>query len=198
MRTQVAIIGSGPAGLLLGQLLHGAGIEAAILDRVDRDYILGRVRAGVLEQGTVELLEAAGVAGRLRREGMVHHGIELRFGGRGHRIDFTALTGGRGITVYGQQEVVKDLLAAREAAGALPWFECADVELLELDGDRPAIGFSQAGERHELRCDVVAAATASTGSAGRRCRTARSRCTSASIRSAGSGSWPRWRRRPRS
>jgi len=156
MVTQVGIVGAGPAGLLLAHLLGREGVESVVVEARSRAHLERRIRAGVLEQGTTDLLDAAGVGDRMRREGMVHHGIELRFGGRGHRIDFSALTGGRGITVYGQQEVVKDLLAAREAAGALPWFECADVELLELDGDRPAIRFSQAGERHELRCDVVA------------------------------------------
>ena len=156
MVTQVGIVGAGPAGLLLAHLLAREGIESVVVEARSRAHLERRIRAGVLEQGTTDLLDAAGVGERMRREGMVHHGIELRFGGRGHRIDFAALTGGRGITVYGQQEVVKDLLAAREAAGALPLFECADVELLELDGDRPAIRFSHAGARHELRCDVIA------------------------------------------
>ena len=156
MRTQVGIVGAGPAGLLLAHLLGRDGIDSVVVERRSREHLERRVRAGVLEQGTTDLLDAAGVGERMRREGMVHHGIELRFGGDGHRIDFAALTGGHGITVYGQQEVVKDLLAAREAAGALPLFECADVEPAGLDGDRPAIRFTHAGERHELHCEVVA------------------------------------------
>ena len=113
MDTQVAIIGAGPAGLVLARLLELRGIEAVVLELRSRDYVEGRVRAGVLEQRTVDLLTEAGVADRLHREGMVHEGVELRFGGHPHRIDLSGLTGGRKITVYGQQEVVKDLIAAR-------------------------------------------------------------------------------------
>ena len=163
MRTQVGIVGAGPAGLLLAHLLGRDGIESVVVERRSREHLERRVRAGVLEQGTTDLLDAAGVGERMRREGMVHHGIELRFGGDGHRIDFAALTGGHGITVYGQQEVVKDLLAAREAAGALPLFECEDVEPAGLDGDRPAVRFTHAGERHELQCEIVAGCDGSHG-----------------------------------
>ena len=163
MRTQVGIVGAGPAGLLLAHLLGRDGIESVVVERRSREHLERRVRAGVLEQGTADLLDAAGVGERMRREGMVHHGIELRFGGDGHRIDFAALTGGHGITVYGQQEVVKDLLAAREAAGALPLFECEDVEPAGLDGDRPAVRFTHAGERHELQCEIVAGCDGSHG-----------------------------------
>ena len=112
-RTQVGIVGAGPAGLVLGQLLHRAGIDAVVLEARDREYVEQRVRAGVLEQGTVDLLKEMGVGERLEREGLVHHGVELRFDGEGHRIPFGELTDGRGITIYGQQEVVKDLIAAR-------------------------------------------------------------------------------------
>ena len=120
METQVGIVGAGPAGLLLAHLLQRAGVDCVVLEARTRDYVEQRVRAGVLEQGTVDVLTETGAAGRLRREGMVHHGIELRFGGAGHRIDFSRLAGGRAITVYGQQEVVKDLIAARlEAGGTL-------------------------------------------------------------------------------
>ncbi len=185
-------------GLLLAHLLGRDGIESVVVERRSREHLERRVRAGVLEQGTTDLLDAAGVGERMRREGMVHHGIELRFGGDGHRIDFAALTGGHGITVYGQQEVVKDLLAAREAAGALPLFECEDVEPAGLDGDRPAIRFTHAGERHELRASRRRLRRLRTASAARRCRTARSSPTSASIRSPGWGSSPRWRRPRRS
>jgi p-hydroxybenzoate 3-monooxygenase len=156
VRTQVGIVGAGPAGLLLAHLLGEHGIESVVLELRSRDHIEQRVRAGVLEQGTADLLVACGLGDRMYREGLVHHGIELRFSGRGHRIDFDALTDGRGITVYGQQEVVKDLLAAREAAGALPLFEVADVALADLESDAPAVRFTHDGARHELRCDVIA------------------------------------------
>ena len=116
MRTQVGIVGAGPAGLLLSHLLHLEGVDSLVLELRSREYVEQRVRAGVLEQGTVELLEAAGVAQRLHREGMVHHGIELRSSGRRHRVPLTDLTG-RSITIYGQQEVVKDLIRARLEAG---------------------------------------------------------------------------------
>ncbi|UCE30348.1 MAG: FAD-dependent monooxygenase, partial [Burkholderiales bacterium] len=117
-RHQVAIIGSGPSGLLLGQLLHRAGIDAIILEQRSKAYVLGRIRAGVLEQGTVDLLDEAGVGERLHREGLVHDGTQLCFDGRRHRIDFAELTGGKTVTVYGQTEVTRDLMDAREAAGA--------------------------------------------------------------------------------
>jgi p-hydroxybenzoate 3-monooxygenase len=163
MRTQVGIVGAGPAGLLLAHLLGRHGIDSVALEARSREYLEQRVRAGVLEQGTVDLLIEAGVGDRMRREGLVHHGIELRFDGRGHRIDFAALAGGRGITVYGQQEVVKDLLAAREAQGALPLFEVADVRLAGLEDAAPAIRFSHDGEERELRCDVIAGCDGSHG-----------------------------------
>ena len=162
-RTQVGIVGAGPAGLLLAHLLHRRGIESIVLEARSREYIERRIRAGVLEQGTVDLLVECGLGERMQREGMFHHGIELRFGGRGHRVDFASLTGGRGITVYGQQEVVKDLLAAREAAGALPLFDVSDVRVEDLETDRPRIGFEHDGARHELRCDVIAGCDGSHG-----------------------------------
>jgi p-hydroxybenzoate 3-monooxygenase len=156
MRTQVGIVGAGPAGLLLAHLLHLERIESVVLELHTRDYIERRVRAGVLEQGTVDLLVEAGVGERLQRQGLVHGGVELRYDGRGHRIAFGELTGGRCITVYGQQEVVKDLLAARERAGALPLFEVSAVRLAEIESERPTIQFEHAGAEHELRCDVIA------------------------------------------
>ena len=156
MDTQVGIVGAGPAGLLLAHLLHRQGIESVVLEARSREYVEARVRAGVLEQTTVDLLDSADVAERLHREGLVHHGLELRFDGRGHRIDFAELTGGRAITVYGQQEVVKDLIAARVQAGGELRFEVGDVSLHDLEGDRPLIRFSHEGSEHELRCDVVA------------------------------------------
>jgi p-hydroxybenzoate 3-monooxygenase len=155
-RTQVGIVGAGPAGLVLGHLLHLQGIESVILEDRDREYVEGRVRAGVLEQGTVDLLIEMGVGERLEREGLVHHGVELRFGGRGHRIPFDELTGGRGITIYGQQEVVKDLIAARLETDAPLLFEVDDVRPVGIDSDSPALRFRQGGEERELRCDVVA------------------------------------------
>jgi len=156
MDTQVGIVGAGPAGLLLAHLLHLRGIESVVLEARSREYVEARVRAGVLEQTTVDLLDEAGVAERLHREGLVHRGLELRFDGRGHRIDFAELTGGRAITVYGQQEVVKDLIAARLAYDGELRFEVDDVSLHDLESDRPGIRFSHEGAEHELRCDVVA------------------------------------------
>jgi len=156
VRTQVAIVGAGPAGLLLAHLLHRAGIESVVVEIRSREYAEHRVRAGVLEQGTVDVLTENGVGARLRREGLVHHGIELRFAGSGHRIDLTELSGGRSITVYGQQEVVKDLIAARLAAGAPLHFEASDVRIADFDTDRPRVTFRHAGREHALECDFIA------------------------------------------
>jgi p-hydroxybenzoate 3-monooxygenase len=156
MDTQVAIVGAGPAGLLLAHLLHLQGIESVVLEARDRDYVEARVRAGVLEQGTVDLLTEAGVGDRLHQEGLVHHGLELRFDRQGHRIDLSELTGGRAITVYGQQEVVKDLIAARLDAGGELLFEVDDVTLHDLEGETPAVRFRHAASEHELRCAAVA------------------------------------------
>ena len=153
MDTQVAIIGAGPAGLLLAHLLQRAGIESMVLEARTREYVEHRVRAGVLEQGTVDVLTETGVADRLHREGMVHRGLELRFGGRGHRIALSDLAGGRAITVYGQQEVVKDLIAARLEAGGELRFEAEATAIEDLDGDRPVVRLAS-GE--ELGCAVVA------------------------------------------
>jgi p-hydroxybenzoate 3-monooxygenase len=156
METQVAIVGAGPAGLVLARLLELRGIESVVLELRSREYVEGRVRAGVLEQRTVNLLTDAGVADRLHREGMVHEGIELRFGGHGHRIDLSELTGGRTITVYGQQEVVKDLIAARLDSGLDLRFEVSDVSVADVESERPAVRFTHDGDEHELRCDVIA------------------------------------------
>ncbi|MEV5408675.1 4-hydroxybenzoate 3-monooxygenase [Thermopolyspora sp. NPDC052614] len=152
MRTQVGIVGAGPAGLLLSHLLHLRGIDSVILELRSRAYCESRVRAGVLEQGTVDILNAAGVGDRMRREGLPHLGIELRYGGAGHRIPFERLVPGRAITVYGQQEVVKDLIAARLEAGGAIHFEVPDVELHDLDTATPSITFQ--GQR--LECDFIA------------------------------------------
>ncbi|MCW2992962.1 MAG: 4-hydroxybenzoate 3-monooxygenase, partial [Conexibacter sp.] len=157
MRTQVGIVGAGPAGLVLAHLLHLQGIESVVVEARDREYVQQRERAGVLEQNTVDLLRAAGVAERLDREGIVHHGIELRFDGQGHRIAMSDLTGGRAIWIYGQQEVVKDLIEAREAAGAPLRFECSDVHVHDVDGERPRITYtSVAGVAETVECDVIA------------------------------------------
>jgi p-hydroxybenzoate 3-monooxygenase len=156
MRTRVGIVGAGPAGLLLSHLLHIEGIDSVVLEARSRDYVEHRVRAGVLEQGTVDLLNESGVGERMQREGLVHHGIELRFGGRGHRIDMTELTGGRSITVYGQQEVVKDLIRARADADGQVVFGATDVALHEVDSAAPRVTFRDSSRSVELRCDIVA------------------------------------------
>ena len=150
-QTQVGIVGAGPAGLVLAHLLHLEGIDSVVLEDRSRAYVEQRIRAGVLEQGTVDLLTEIGVGDRLLREGLVHDGIELQFAGERHRIDFPSLTGGRRITVYGQQEVVKDLIAARVGTGRPLLFEVSDVEVAA-----PLIRFRHAGEDMELTCDFVA------------------------------------------
>ncbi|MFY1692091.1 4-hydroxybenzoate 3-monooxygenase [Plantactinospora sp. WMMB782] len=162
MRTQVGIVGAGPAGLLLSHLLHRAGIGSVVLECRSREYVEHRVRAGVLEQGSVDLLRRSGLGARLDREGLRHEGIELRFGGAAHRIAMTELTG-RAITVYGQQEVVKDLIAARTAAGGELRFEVSDVRLDGLDSDAPVIRFRHQGRDEELHCDFVAGCDGSHG-----------------------------------
>jgi p-hydroxybenzoate 3-monooxygenase len=149
--------------LVLALLLDGAGIDTIVLEARDRAYVEHRVRAGVLEQGTVELLDRLGVSDRLHREGLVHRGIELRFEGRGHRIPLSDLTGGRAITIYGQQEVVKDLIGARLARGGQILFEVSDVALDVLTSSTPVVRFRHDGRLHELRCDVVAGCDGSHG-----------------------------------
>ncbi len=153
--TQVAIVGAGPAGLVLAHLLKARGIDSVVLERRDREYVEHRVRAGVLEHPSVQLLRSLGVAERLDREGLPHRGIELAFEGRRHRIDFIELTG-KSITVYGQQEVVKDLIAARLAADDPIVFEAQDVELLDIDSDRPSVRYTTGNAVHDLRCRVIA------------------------------------------
>ena len=162
-RTQVGIVGAGPAGLLLSHLLAARGIESIVLEDRSRDYVEQRVRAGVLEQGSVDTLVAAGLGDRMKREGAVHAGIEIRFAGRPHRIDFRSLTGGKAITVYGQQEVVKDIIAARLAAGGAIRFDVADVAVRDFAGDRPGIVFRKDGEITEIECDFIAACDGSHG-----------------------------------
>jgi p-hydroxybenzoate 3-monooxygenase len=155
-RTQVGIVGAGPAGLVLSHLLQRQGIESVVLEDRSREYVEKRVRAGVLEQGTVDLLTELGLADRLHREGLVHHGIELRFDGQGHRIAFEELADGRAITIYGQQEVVKDLIAARLDSGAPVLFEVDDVTLHGIESAEPSISFTHEGAQRVLRCDAIA------------------------------------------
>lgn len=156
MRVQVAIIGSGPSGLLLGQLLHLAGIDTVVIEHRSREYVLGRIRAGVLEEGMVEMLDRAGVAARLRREGLVHEGFDILFAGARHRIDLAGLTGGKKVVVYGQTEVTKDLMDARAAAGAKTVFEADDVSLHGFDTAHPRVRFHSDGRDHEVECDFIA------------------------------------------
>ena len=155
MRTQVGIVGAGPAGLMLSHLLDLQGIESVVLESHRRDYVEQRIRAGVLEQGTVNLLVESGAGDRLKREGLVHHGIELRFDGTGHRIDLTELTGGRSITIYAQHEVVKDLIASRLAAKGQILFGAEALSLRGID-EQPKIQFRRNGEIEELACDFIA------------------------------------------
>ena len=154
--TQVGIIGAGPSGLLLSHLLHLQDIDSVVLESRSRQYVEERVRAGVLEQGTVDLLCDSGLGDRLRREGLVHHGIELRFGGRGHRIALSDLTGGRAIWIYGQQEVVKDLINTRLAADATIHFEVDEVKLSGIDSSSPVLEYRRDGRDHKLTCDFIA------------------------------------------
>ncbi|RYE31144.1 MAG: 4-hydroxybenzoate 3-monooxygenase [Hyphomicrobiales bacterium] len=156
MRTQVAIIGAGPAGLLLGQLLSHAGIDNVILERRSADYVLSRIRAGVLEQGMVDLLHEADVGERLGQEGLVHDGFSLAFRGALHRLDLKDLSGGRTVTVYGQTEVTRDLIAARRALGRPTIYEAENVTLHDFDGTTPRVAFRADGVDQELYCDFIA------------------------------------------
>lgn len=156
MRTQVAIIGAGPSGLLLGQLLHNAGIDNVILERQSGDYVLGRIRAGVLEQGMVDLLRQAGVSQRMDAEGLVHDGFELALEGRQVHIDLKGLTGGKSMMVYGQTEVTRDLMAAREAAGAQTLYNASNVQPHDMKTDAPYVTFEKDGETWRLDCDYIA------------------------------------------
>src|SRR5215203_558102 len=156
MRTQVGIVGAGPAGLTLARLLEVQGIESVVLEDRSREYVEHRIRAGVLEQGTVELLREAGVGARMDAEGIVHHGIHLQFDGERHRVPLSDLTGGRSIVIYGQTEVVKDLIAARLESGLPLLFEAADVRVEDVETERPRLRFRHDGREQELECDVVA------------------------------------------
>ncbi|MDR7028510.1 4-hydroxybenzoate 3-monooxygenase [Rhizobium rosettiformans] len=156
MRTKVAIIGSGPSGLLLGQLLTNAGIDNVIIDRVGKDHILARVRAGVLEEGTVGLVDRAGVGERLHREGLPHDGFSLAFDGRDHRIDLFDLTGGKRVMVYGQTELTRDLIERRERDGGVTIYDAVNVEPAGFDGDRPYVTFEKDGVSQRIDCDFIA------------------------------------------
>ena len=156
MRTQVGIVGAGPAGMMLAHLLHRAGIDSVVVEARSRQYVQDRVRAGVLEQGTRDLMIETGVGARLEREGIAHHGLELRFGGQPHRIDLSDLTCGKSITIYPQGELVKDLTDARIATGAPIYFDAEAVGTHELDSDAPTISFLVDGQEHQVRCDFIA------------------------------------------
>lgn len=156
MKTQVAIIGAGPSGLLLGQLLTVAGIDNVILERRSADYVLSRIRAGVLEQGTVDLLREAEVADNLDAQGLIHDGFSIAFDGELVRIDLAGLTGGKHVTVYGQTEVTRDLMAARKARGATTYYEADDVQPHALDSDAPYVTFTHNGEQQRLDCAYIA------------------------------------------
>jgi p-hydroxybenzoate 3-monooxygenase len=155
LRTKVAIIGAGPAGLLLGQLLHTHGIDNVILERQTPDYVLGRIRAGLLEEGTVALLDEVGAGKRAQHEGLVHHGVELAFGGARHRIDMHAATG-KTVMIYGQTEVTRDLMTARADSGLTTVYEAADVTPHDFASDSPRVSYVKDGVAHEIACDFIA------------------------------------------
>jgi p-hydroxybenzoate 3-monooxygenase len=155
-RTQVAIIGAGPSGLLLGQLLHKAGIDNIIIERQTGEHVLGRIRAGILEQVCIDLMDEAGVGARMHREGLVHGGFELLYAGQRHRIDMNALTGGKNVMVYGQTELTRDLMDARQAAGLPTVYEARNVTVHDFDTAQPRVRYEHAGQSFELACDFIA------------------------------------------
>ncbi|RFD34495.1 4-hydroxybenzoate 3-monooxygenase [Pseudomonas sp. GL93] len=156
LNTQVAIIGAGPSGLLLGQLLHNAGIQTLVLERQSADYVQGRIRAGVLEQGMVDLLREAGVSQRMDTEGLVHDGFDIVLNGQLTSIDLKALTGGQSVMIYGQTEVTRDLMAARAAAGAITLYEASNVQPHDLKSEQPWLTFEHEGQAYRLECDYIA------------------------------------------
>jgi p-hydroxybenzoate 3-monooxygenase len=155
-RTQVAIVGAGPSGLLLGQLLYKAGIDAIIVERQTGDYVLSRIRAGVLEQVSMDLLDEAGVSQRMHAEGLVHSGFDLLFKGARHRIDMNQLTGGKNVMVYGQTEVTRDLMDARKAAGLPTVYEAGNVQVHDFDSAKPRVTYEKNGQLHTIECDFIA------------------------------------------
>ncbi|MEZ5641236.1 MAG: 4-hydroxybenzoate 3-monooxygenase [Burkholderiaceae bacterium] len=156
MRTQVAIVGAGPSGLLLGQLLHKAGIDAVIVERVTGDYVLGRIRAGILEQVCIDLMDEAGVGARMHKEGLIHGGIEMLFDGKRHRVDMNRLTGGKNVMVYGQTELTRDLMDARAAAGLTTVYEAQNVAVHDFDSAKPWVTYEKDGQQHRIDCDFIA------------------------------------------
>jgi len=156
MRTQVAIIGAGPSGLLLGQLLDKAGIDAVILERQTGDYVLSRIRAGILEQVCIDLLDEAGVGARMHREGLVHGGVEMLYDGERHRVDLNRLTGGKNVMVYGQTELTRDLMEARAEAGLSTVYQALNVAVHDFDTHKPRVSYEQDGEKFEIECDFIA------------------------------------------
>ncbi len=184
MRTQVGIVGAGPSGLLLSQLLHLQGIESVVLEHRSQDYVLSRIRAGVLEQGTVTMLEKAGVGARMRREGLPHEGIEIAFKGQRHRVNFQSLVGSS-VMIYGQTEVTRDLMDARAAAGGKVLYEAEAIRIEDIDTDKPRIRYRHEGRRRYSTAISSPVAMAITASAAAVLRQARSRPMSVSIPSAG-------------
>ena len=156
MRTQVAIVGAGPSGLLLGQLLHKAGIDAVIVERVTGDYVLGRIRAGILEQVCIDLMDEAGVGARMHKEGLIHGGIEMLFDSKRHRVDMNKLTGGKNVMVYGQTELTRDLMDARAAAGLTTVYEAQNVAVHDFDSTKPWVTYEKDGQQHRIDCDFIA------------------------------------------
>ena len=156
MRVQVAIIGAGPAGLLLGALLHQAGVDAVVVEQRSADYVLGRIRAGVLEQGTVDLMDQLGLGQRMHAEGLVHGGFNLGYRNTHHRIDLHQLSGGKNVMVYGQTEVTRDLMDARDKAGLKIVYDARHVSLHDFDGDKPRVRYVKDGTTHEIACDFIA------------------------------------------
>jgi len=156
MRTQVVIVGAGPSGLLLGQILFKAGVDAVIVERQSPEYVLSRIRAGVLEQVTLDILAQAGVDQRLKKEGLVHTGFDLLFKGERHRIDLEALASGQKVMVYGQTEVTRDLMDARKASGLPTIYEANDVQIHDFDSDHPSVSYEKDGQRHTITCDFIA------------------------------------------
>ncbi len=155
-RTQVAIVGAGPSGLLLGQLLHKAGIDAVIVERVSGEHVLGRIRAGILEQVSIDLMDEAGVGARMHQEGLVHGGIEMLFGGQRHRVDLHKWSGGKNVMVYGQTELTRDLMDARQAAGLKTVYEAKHTAVHGFDGAKPYVTYEKDGQQHRIDCDFIA------------------------------------------